>query len=151
MSRAYPHPIGPNRIHARARLLSAGVAVADIDRVLLDVAEILRTRPVPLMRGWEAFGVAPIGKPRPRWRGDEDVTVRRIGTNRVHPHLIDGREDELEDWPDGELHAGVAGFHVGAYADEIGGSFVQVWGPDRDAVEECWRRVAALIPLDVWA
>lgn len=149
--RAYPHPIGPNRIHARARLLSAGVAVQDIDRVLLDVAEIMSPRPTAVMRGWEAFGVAPLGLPRPRWREDEEVTVRRIGTNRVHPNLLDGREAELEDWPSDEVWAGVAGFQIGAYADDRSRSFLQVWGPDRDAVEACWRRVAALIPLDVWA
>lgn len=97
-----------------------------------------------VMRGWEAFGVAPRGR---GYAGHDDPIVRRLGTSSVHPDVPAGA---VEDWPAPELHEGIAGFTVSCYADDPAGAFVKVWGPDRDAVEAMWHRVAALIPLEVW-
>lgn len=96
------------------------------------------------MRGWEAFGVAPKGN---GYRGDDDPMVRRLGSACGRDPDAHGK---LDDWPEPELHGGIAGFHLSTHADDIGGAYLHVYGPNRDAVEACWYRVAALIPLDVW-
>lgn len=95
-----------------------------------DMAERIVMPSSSPMRGWEAFGVATM------LDAVEPPSVRELPGS--------------EDWPAGELHGGIAGFRVEAYADDTQGAYVHVWGPDRDAVTACWHRVADLIPLDVW-
>ena len=46
-----------------------------------------------VMRGWEAFGVAPRGR---GYAGHDDPIVRRLGTSSVHPDVPAGA---VEDWP----------------------------------------------------
>jgi hypothetical protein len=98
------------------------------------------------MRGFEAFGCVgdrydagtetPWHSPNPEVRPLGTVTFDKRGeiTMRL--------DDDQEDWPDSELHNGVAHIEISASADDPNGCFLSVVGPDRDAVEAAWHRAA---------
>ncbi len=143
-----PKPHGPvpkfcKPSHRQRAFESRRIANA-VDRAL----EAKRSSSGSAMRGWEAFGVAPVEL---GYRDEKGPTVRRLGTDTVRVTLTPQQERELEDWPEAELHGGVAHISISAWGDDIRGAYVKVAGPDRDAVEAAWHRVAALIPLDVWS
>lgn len=90
--------------------------------------------------GYEAFGALPIRD------GEVAPVVRQLGTGHLRPATFVPAEC---DWPDAELHNGVAHIEISLHADDTRGAFVHVAGPDRQAVEECWKRVEALLGGDL--
>ena len=72
-------------------------------------------------------------------------------TDRSDPDVNELKNpDGRYDWPEGELLGGIAGVRISYWADDINAAYLIVHGADRDAVRECWRRTAALFPLDIW-
>ena len=57
---------------------------------------------------------------------------------------------ERHDWPADELHGGIAHVSIQYHGDDISAAYLSVAGTDLAAVRECWRRTAALFPLDIW-
>lgn len=108
------------------------------------------------MRGFEAFGcVGPTYADRDPAVFGENPTVRPLGTVTFAKNgdIVMRVDDDQEDWPDAELHHGVAHISISASADDPSGCFLSVCGPDRDAVEAAWHRAAAgfeAIAAQVW-
>lgn len=75
-----------------------------------------------VMKGWETFNAVPGATP----------PISRALTGRL-------------DWPDSEVHGGVACIQITSYGDSIGGAFVSVCGPDHAAVEACFARTVAAL------
>jgi hypothetical protein len=74
---------------------------------------------------WQAITSCAAGEePRP-------PIVRPLDTT-------DGRYD----WPDDEVHHGIAGIRIDLHGDDPDGALVKVHGRTREAVEACIQRVA---------
>lgn len=86
------------------------------------------------MKGWETFAAIPIGSGNKALR---QVTSRPLGTNAMRKKPpTDQRGYDLDG-----VHNGVAHIELAVFGDLPSGAYVRVTGPDREAVERCYRAI----------
>lgn len=89
------------------------------------------------MKGWEAFGIS-----------GRVPTVRQLGVG------YDGKQEPgTTPWGKGEVKLGVAGIHIGTFADSPDGAYIYVVGTTREDVEARYHAAVdafAHIQLMLW-
>lgn len=86
------------------------------------------------MRGWETFAAIPVDSGN---RPPREVTSRPLGTNAMRKDPPAGQRGYDLDG----VHNGVAHIELAAFGDLPTGAYVRVTGPDREAVERCFKAI----------
>jgi len=81
------------------------------------------------VNAWEAFTSV-----------SADLTTSRILTVR---QLDD--DSGRYDWPNGEVHHGIAGWTIQCHGDDPAGAFVKCWGRTSEAVQDCLGRLCQFV------
>jgi hypothetical protein len=78
---------------------------------------------------WEAFTIVCADGSRPR---TGDTIVRPL-------------QGDAYNWPDGEVHNGIAGWRIDCHGDDPAGAFVTCWGRSASAVCMCLDRLMQFV------
>lgn len=120
-----------NRLPGSAQDLDADESAEALSSLAEAQTAVRRLSGESHMAGYECFGTE-----------DKTPTLRKLGS----VHFLKGGAIQMipyadaEDWPESEVHNGVATISVSSYGDHPGGAYIYVSGPDQLAVSKAWDR-----------